>query len=1053
MKKVLRLSLLFVFAAISGSSWAQERSVSGKVTSIDDGSTLPGVNVVIKGTTTGTITDFDGNYTVNVGDDATLIFSFIGYANEEVLVGARSVIDVQLSADVQQLSEVIVTAYGETTKKAITGSVGVVDAAMIENQQVVSIGRALQGTTPGVNIITGSGQPGANPTIRIRGVNSISSSAAPLIVLDGAIYEGNLNSINPDDVESMSVLKDAGSAALYGSRASNGVIMITTKSGTPGEAQINLSMSTGFSSRAVDRYEQLGTEDMMKLTWESMVHDAQAAGVSNPQQQASDNLVGTQGLGYNPYGPSFPNPINVNGELEPGASLLWETDWFDKMTRDQAMRKDVALSISGGSENMRYRFSTNYLEQEGEFNTSKFERITTRMNVDAQANDWLSMGMKAGFTYSNQNFPPQSGSSIKYPILFATTVSSIYPFYQRDENGQLIADVNGDNIFDYGIRPEGDASLPNVSRPIHANYNPAGTLTEDEYNRNRYHTNLNGHLRADFLENFYFKTNFALDLYLYDQADYSNFLYGDERGQGAISRDRDISINTVFWNQLGYSKTFNDHTVDAQIISEIQNKTYETLYGYKAGFAFAGLKEFDVAANTRGLTGALFQERYTSILGQVNYNFKDKYFFTGSLREDASSRFAKENRSAVFYSLGGGWVLSDESFLDGVGFVNSLKLRGSHGKLGNANLQNAAGTLTSYFPYLQVFDGGADDTTRPGVYTNTLTDSGIQWETSIMSNIGLDFTVLNNRLSGTVEVYKKTTDGLILNKPFSPSLGFGGSIQTNVGEVVNQGLELSLTSTNVQTADLTWTTSFNISFEQNEITDYPQEEEVIGSKRLRVGTDVYQFYIPEWAGVDPSDGAPMWYMDVEDADGNATGERTITKNAGLATDYEVGSALPTARGGFSTNVSYKGFSLDVLTNFSLGGKVLNYDYSDMMHGTNGAAGQSMHVDQLDRWQQPGDITSVPRLDAGGEGDMRSTRFLYDNSYLRLRNVTLSYNFNKNLLSKLGVFRTASVNIQGDNLLTFANAIDGMDPEQSISGTTNLRSAIYKTYSFGINLGF
>jgi TonB-linked SusC/RagA family outer membrane protein len=566
---------------------------------------------------------------------------------------------------------------------------------------------------------------------------------------------------------------------------------------------------------------------------------------------------------------------------------------------------------------------------------------------------------------------------------------------------------------------------------------------------------MNGYLQADYLQNFSIRTNVALDYYLFDTFDYENFEVGDQAGIGTVDRTKDITSSLTWWNQLAFQKSFGEHSVSAKVITEVNNYLFESMDARKAQFPFAGLKEFNGAANTTRLNGFTTPTRLFSVLGTTDYSFKDKYFFNASFRQDASSRFAKKERSAPFLAAGFGWQLSDEGFMSSIGFVNSLKLRGSYGELGNNDIFKANTTTSEsdYFPYLQAFEAGHDDGSGAGVFVTRLADPKIGWEKSKMWNVGLDFSVLNSRISGTVETYQKNTFDLIMDRPFPTSKGFGGVIVTNVGDIKNTGVELSLSTVNVKTADFEWTTDFNISFEKNEILKLPEGQEGIttGTKRLVVGKDIYQFFIREWAGVDPSDGAPMWYKDVLDGDDNPTGERTVTKDFSLADKYFSGSALPDARGGFSTAVTYKGFTLSALANFSVGGKILDEDYSNFMHGVN-SPGIQLHADNLDRWQQPGDVTSVPRLDLDGNGDVRSTRFLVDNSYLRLRNVTLAYNVTGDLLDKLKVFRTLSVNLKADNLLTISNAKQGLDPEQALNGLTNYRSSIFKTYSFGINIG-
>lgn len=1038
-RSLLMFALLFLGAF---SVIAQEIAVKGVVKD-ETGTPLPGVTVIIKGTTTGTATDVDGKYALKVPSSTTvLVFSYVGYNPQEITVGTQSTIDVQLETNTV-LDEVIVVAYGEVEKKAVTGAIGSVKAEDIKDQQIVSVGRALQGTTPGVNIITSSGQPGANPTIRIRGVASINASAAPLIVLDGVVYNGNLNSISADEIETMNVLKDASAAALYGSRAANGVIVITTKSGKPGKMQLNFNASTGVSQRAVKEYEFVSADEYMQLAWEALRFEGEDAGEANPGQYASDNLINPN-LNYNPYGVA--NPIDANGNLVAGANLLWDTDWESILMRDEASRQDIDLNISGGNENVRYFFSTSYLSQQGLTRTSKFERINTRMNVDAQLNDWLSMGVKTAFSYSDQNFPNQGGTGFANNIQYIRSMANIYPLYMRDQDGSFLLDADGNRQFDFGVPVLG--RTVNVNRPVLQPSNLAASTLENDFQRERYITTLNGYMQADFLKYFTFRTNFSLDFYLLDRFDYQNPNNGDGQNVGGrVRRDKDVTTAWTWFNQLSFNRTFGDHTVGAKVISEAYNFTVEDLQASKTSFPFAGLTEFNAAATLESTIGFTNQQRLASILGQVSYNYKGKYFLDVSWRQDGSSRFSKDNRIGTFASIGASWAISDENFMDNIDAISFLKLRGSFGELGNNDLLDA-NSLSIFFPYLNAFSTGFDDLGNPGIFLGTLSNPDITWETVRQLNIGIDFGLFKDRITGSVEWYNKETENLLFNKPLAASTG-ETNIQSNIGSLSNKGIEIVLNTTNIRSNGFEWTTSFNISFEKNEITELAQDEIINGTKKWEVGKSIYDFFLQEWAGVDPADGAAMWYKDEDDGSGNIT--KVITKDYDEATRYFQGSALPDARGGITNRLSYKGIDLSFLWFFSFGGDVLDTDYSALMHGFNNM-GNQLHVDIKDRWQQPGDITDVPRLStANTDGNRRSTRFLYDNTHARLRNITLGYSCGKDLLDKMKVFRSLRVFVAADNLITLSGR-DGMDPEQNIQGTTSNRSSIIKSFSAGINIG-
>ena len=950
-----------------------------------------------------------------------------------------------METDLQILNEVVVVAYGTQSKQALTGAIGVVDKETIENQQIISVGRALQGTTPGVNVITDTGQPGENPTIRIRGISSVNASADPLIVLDGIVFNGNLSSISPGEIESINVLKDASASALYGSRAANGVLLITTKTGIKsGEAKIDFNASYGFSQRAIPEYEFLNADEYMMLAWESLRFEGEDIANANPGQYASENLI--DNLKYNPYG--VDQPIDASGELVNGANLLWETDWEKELTREQALRQDYSLSFSGGNEKTQYFIYGGYVNQDGQIITSKFERINTRINLESKLNDWLKVGTRSSFSYSDQNFPNQEANQYANNIQYIRSMSNIYPVFMRDDDGNQKLDADGNPEYDFGESRQGRTI--NVNRPVLQPSNLVATTYLNDIRRQRYYTNLNGYIDIRFLKDFNLRSNISYELYLFDRFDYDNPDNGDgENVGGRIQRQKNITNAWTWYNQLTYDKTFGQHYINASFITETYNYKYEYLNAQKTGFPFSGLKEFNAAASLEDISGYTNQHRMFSLLGRASYNYAGRYYAEIAVRGDESSKFSSENRLGTFTSFGASWVLSNENFFANVGAFSLLKLRGSYGEVGNNKILDKDDNEV-YFPYISSFETGYDDLDNSGVFFNYLANSMITWEKVNTLNIGLDFGVLKNRLTGTVEWYDKNTTGMLFDRPLTRSLGYP-IVQENNGDLKNTGVEILLNSSNIQNERFTWNTSFNISFEKNEITKLSQDEILDGSKRLKVGSSVYEFYIQEWAGVDPEDGAAMWYTDELDEDLNVIG-RITTKDYDEATRYDLGSALPNVRWGFSSNMSFVGFDFSFLLAASHGGKVLDYDYADLMHGYN-RMGYQLHRDILNRWQNPGDETNVPRLNTGNSDvDQRSSNYLLDNSYVRLRNVTLGYSLSPDILGNSEIFRSLRVFVQADNYWTWSQN-QGLDPEVNIEGTTDNRSSMFKTLSFGLNLGF
>jgi len=583
MKNFLRTAVALLLTAVAVRAMAQTAPVTGRVSGAEDGAGLPGVCVVVKGTQTGTTTNAEGTYRLNAPATATLIFSYVGYKAQEIPLQGRSTLNVTLQPDAQSLNEVVVVAYGQQTRRALTGSVASVGAEQIRSQQIVSATQALQGTAPGVQVVNTSGQPGDNPAIRIRGVGSINASANPLIVVDGVPFQGNINAINPGDIESISVLKDASAAALYGSRAANGVLLITTKTGKKGTPDINLYSNYGVSSRAVKEYPFLNTREHFELGWEALRNVAQGANIPNPQQWATDNLVDE--MRYNPYG--IAKPVGTDGNLVPGSNLLWNTDWTKELINANAARREVGMSVSGGSDKTRYLLSSAYLGQEGYLITSKFNRVTTRLNLTSELRDWLTVGLRSQVAYSDQNYPVQGSSSFDNVVQFIRFMSSVSPVYQHDDAGKLILDAAGQPIWDFG-RPLPGRSV-NVGRNTLQPSNLLATTFLNDVRRQRYTTSLNGFAEVKLPLGLRLKSTFGIDRYAFNSFDYENPKYGNgESVGGRATRQNDLTTSWTWNNLLAYSAKFGQSSLDLMGSIEAYNFKYETLSAQKSGFPFGG---------------------------------------------------------------------------------------------------------------------------------------------------------------------------------------------------------------------------------------------------------------------------------------------------------------------------------------------------------------------------------------------------------------------------------------------------------------------------------
>ncbi len=1031
--------LILMSFFISSSILAQQKTISGTVS--DDTGTLPGVSVIIKGTVSGSETDFDGKYTIKAKVGDVLVFSYLGYKTLEKTVGASGTINARMTVDSLVLDEVVVVAYGTQTKKSIVGAVEVVSSDVIENQQVTSPLRALQGVVPGVNLLTAGGQPGNNPTIRIRGFGSINASQDPLIILDGAAFNGNLNTISQDQIESISVLKDASSTALYRSRGANGVIVITTKKGRKStDPKITIRSQIGVSNPAVGLHELLGTESFMKYNWEALRNTNQYVNGQSPADaatNASDQLIDV--LGYNPYGVA--NPIDATGNLVSGANLLWNTNWENEPSSRNYLRQNHSISLSGGDERTTYFMSVDYLNEEGPVVTSDFERVSSRLNIESQVKDWLKIGLNTSYSYSVSGNPDQTSGSTVQSISWIYNLSSIYPVYLRDASGNLITDSKGNLIYDLG-NGQNIGQPVNSIRPVNGGENLLATLFLGKERRKR--TNYTGNIFAEIklFEGLTFKTNFSYESYMFDMFSFDDDLqsFASNIG-GRVDQDRDITTTLNAIQSLNYTKEFGESTISADLITEAYTFERDDLGAQGTGF-LPDVSNLDGSTLPESVTGNVITERLNSYLGRLSYNYGKKYFIEGSYRRDGSTRFSSDTRWGDFFSVGASWVVSDEEFLAENNTINYLKFRGSYGELGNNR-------GIGLFPYQSLFNLGWNNQGNTGVLLNDLNDLNLTWETTASTNVGVDFTLFNRVLSGSVDYYNKESVDLIYDQPVASSNGIQ-DITTNVGSVRNYGWEVSLRSNNISTEDFSWSTGLNFSLDKNEITELTQDEFVNGSKLWKVGNSLFDFYIREWAGVDPADGYGMWYIDELDADDNVIG-RTTTKNYNLATRYQQGSSLPDIIGGFTSNFRYKQFDLSFLLNFSFGGKLLDTDYSGLINSFENPGGNA-HPDTAVRWQNPGDVTDHPLLLASNNDfSARSTRFLFDNDYVRLKSLTFSYNVPKSTLERTGI-TGVRLFIQADNIFTWQSH-KGIDPEQAFNGLTGNRSPLSKTITSGITLEF
>lgn len=1038
----LRLLVAFLVFVVSVSLQAavqQEKRVSGTV--ISDGEPLPGVSVQVKGATTGTITDIDGKYSISAPADGILVFRFVGLKTAEKPVNGRSTIDVTLESDSKELDEVMVVAYATAKKYSFTGAASTVKGDEIAKLQVASVSRALEGTVSGVQASASSGQPGTDAEIRIRGIGSINASSAPLYVVDGVPFDGSVNAINPDDIASMTVLKDAASAALYGSRGANGVIIITTKQGqTDSKTTVNVKASFGGSNRAVRDYDRIGTNDYFQLYWEALrnqyARDTQNYTPATAAAQASKDLVTKlMGDGPNPYGPNYSQPVGTDGKLVDGATPLWDFDWSDAMEQ-QALRKELNLNVSGGGQKNQYFFSAGYLNDKGIALESGYQRFNLRSNITSEMTSWLKGGVNMSFAHSMQNYPVSSDTKTSNVINAGRTMPGFYPIYEVNPNDGSIIYKDGSPVPDFGpYRPSGSM----------ANWNLPATLPLDKSERMKDEFSGRTFLEVTFIPGLKFKTSFNFDLINYNSLDFTNSLIGPSVTTGGGSSRVNTRTFSWTWNNIAtYDKTIGEHHFNILVGQEAYSYRYDELSASRTKMALPNMPELVVGSQLTGGSGYRIDYALVGYFSQFLYDYQDKYFFSASYRRDGSSRFAPETRWGNFWSVGASWRIDREDFMVSTSdWLSALTLKASYGAQGNDNL----GTYyASKGLYTIVSNLGEN-----ALVSDRIATPKLKWETNLNFNVGVDFSLWNNRVSGSFDFFQRRSKDLLYSRPLATSLGYT-SMDENIGALKNTGFEIDLKGTLIHTRDFMWRMGVNLTHYKNVVTDLPLKDmPVTGVTRLKEGRSVYDFYLREWAGVDPDNGDPLWYKNVKDEQGNITG-RTTTNDYAQADYYYVDkSSLPKVYGGFNTAFSYKGFELSAIFAYSIGGYIVDRDVT-MLWSNGSNPGRAWSTEILKRWTPENRYTDVPALKTvSNNWNSNSTRNLFNNSYLRMKNITLSYNFPQPLIKKISL-NSLQLFVQADNLLTFSKN-QGLDPEQGITGLTYYRYPAMRSISGGLNVSF
>ncbi len=1018
MKKILLLSFLMFGIVAIGNLYAQQgRSVTGTVTD-EEGEALPGVNVVIKGTTTGTITDVDGKYKLDIPANETaagtaLEFSFIGLSPQTLTVGQRSVINVTMATDVTQLTEVVVVGFGTESKRNLTSSVTSIGGEKLAESPATTFQGALQGRAAGVSITGGSGALGAQNAIRIRGASSINASNQPLIVVDGIpisvdngaetdIIGGSgfggqgttaLANLNPNDIESVEVLKDAGASAIYGARGANGVILITTKRGKAGKTKVNLNYYAGTS-------EPTATLDMM----------------SGPEYQRVQNYGRLQTSGLDWFDP---NNTTATGALRfnenPNESV--STDHIDLVT-DPAFLQEFSANASGGSEKTQFYTGLTYRDEDGWIRETNFKRFSGRLNINHKISDKVSLDFRINPSRT-VNKRQAEDNAIASPFT----------------NGALSRpDLPGRN-------PDGTPFLGNLfgGSPLGNLENQTRILTT-----NQVFTNVN--LRYQILPGLSFRTEFGSDFLTNREVDRTLADHTDtgaQNGEGLVNTAEILNIN---WNNIvNYDFSFDEHNFS--VLGGITYQDSESKTSDVSGntFASAQLRNLASAAEITAGTSTGTEFTFLSYLAKVTYNYDNKYLFSVTGNYNGSSRFGVNNRFGFFPAVSAGWVLSDEEFLKSSNVVNFLKLRASYGSTGNAEISNFASRGLVGF--------GRDYNAVPGFEQVSLQNDDLSWERTNQLDIAFDFGFLNNRFNGSVGYYDKRTNDLLLDVPLPREAGIEtlpiSSLTSNIGGLTNSGFELELNA-EIFRGDFNWTASFNIATLNNEITKLVdndgdgKDDDIITAPFVhRVGEAVGSFFLVKYAGVDPETGDALF----ENADGEVS-------NVFSSSDAQiVGDPFPDFYGGFTNNLSYKGIDLNIFFQYNVGNDV--YRSESEFTEVSGSSGFNQARSQLNAWTPENRNTDIPEIRRGAaNGNQESSRYLEDGSYLRLKSISLGYTLPQSLTKGTEV----RVYAQGFNLLTFTD-YSGPDPEVSrndangaFQGETFFSRPQSKQITFGVNIG-
>jgi len=981
-----RRSFLFILIGlfVSLGAFAQKITVTGQVKDPSNEGVI-GASVIEKGTTNGTMTDMDGKFTLAVSPKATLTITYIGYRSQEIAVKGTIPLNIVLQENAELLEEVVVIGYGSVKRKDVTTSVASVSTKDLDERPIISAAAAIQGKAAGVNVIQPNGEPGAGMVVRIRGNSSINASNDPLYVVDG-VPMTEINFLSPNDIESMQILKDASSAAIYGSRASNGVVLITTKAGVKGEAKINFSAQAGVTEVA--------------------------------KQMKSLNVA------------QYKDLMDELGSINLPDGLKDETNWFDETYRT-GVTQNYQLSVSNANDKLKYFISGGYTKEDGIIKVAFYERYNLRANLENQIRSWLKIGTNLAYSdYSSNGIISGQGANRAGVILSVINTPTYAKIWDENNPGQYYNNFYGANV----THP-----VENMSR------------TEDnKTNNNRLLGSANAEIT--FSPKLKFKSSISIDRVYYHNTSFLDPIkteYGRSQ-YGSASDNRSLSTIMVYDNILTYDTSIKKHNFNVMAGASGTTSKWSQTYQTVSHFLNGDIKTLNAGNKVEQGNGTTASDwAIMSYVGRFSYNFNSKYLLTANFRADGSSKLAPGNRWGYFPSVSAAWRISSEEFMKDIKWIDDLKIRGGWGQTGNQSGVGDYGYLQLRNITRQNWWETGKANALPITSPANMSNSELTWETTTQTNIGVDFTVLNNRLTFTADAYYKHTTDLLMDVPLGPTASFS-DIYRNEGEMENKGVEFGINSKNL-VGNFKWDTDFNISFNKNKVKKFDTRQSYFYAQsttgeyitKLTTGKPLGMFWGYISDGVNPETGDIM-YRDLDKSGSITPNDKTY-----------IGDPNPDFTFGLTNNLSYKGFNLNVFFQGSVGNDIYNLSRMET-EGMYDAKNQSTAV--LGRWKIPGQITDMPRAIASKENLKTSSRFVEDGSFLRLKSLTLSYNVTGKLLKKLNIGRLQPY-FTAQNLLTFTN-YKGFDPEVNQWGGSALVQGLdwgtypqTKSYVFGVNVEF